>query len=339
MKKYFRSLILVSLTSLLVACGPISGNSSVLSSKESSYSSNNSTNQRSSSSLNNSTNQMVAQLSTDNGLTIKFGPKGARITTIEWNNVQIAKDGFVAGRVANRIANATFELNGFTYNLNKNNGNHHLHGGAKGFGEINWTLVSQTTDQVTYSLRSADGDMGYPGTMDISVTYTLINTGELTIEYHAISDADTLINPTNHLYMSLNGNNSAQNHDLWIDAENYTEMINQIPNGNIMPVTSRLDFSTAKVMPVTTPNYDDNYTLNGDGYRKVATMTGRATGISVDVFTDRPGLQLYNTSTHICLETQLYPDAIHHDNFPSSVLKANEEFYSKTAYFFTKIVK
>ncbi|NLB49003.1 MAG: hypothetical protein GX813_04105, partial [Erysipelotrichia bacterium] len=168
-------------------------------------------------------------------------------------------------------------------------------------------------------------------------TYTLRNSGELTIEYTATSDADTLINPTNHVYLSLNGNNSAQNHTLWIDADNHTEMVSQIPNGNISPVTERLDFTTARTMPVSSPNYDDNYALNGDGYRKVASLTGQTSIINVDVYTDRPGLQLYNTNSHICLETQLYPDAINHENFASPILRADDEFYSKTAYVFTKI--
>lgn len=277
------------------------------------------------------------QLYTDDGLVVKFDQKGARITSIEWEGQQIARDGYIAGRCANRIANATFELNGKTYHVDKNHGKHHLHGGSKGFRENNWTLVTQTAAQITYSLHSPDGDMGYPGNLDVSVTYTLKQSGELSIEYRAKSDADTLLNLINHLYMSLNGDNSASNHVLWIDADYYTERDQElIPSGKILPVEgSKFDFRKPKTL-IPSNNYDDNYVLKGEGYRKVASLSGTASGISVDVYTDRPGLQLYNTNSHICLETQLFPDAIHHDNFISPILKAGEEFYSKTSYCFNR---
>ena len=276
------------------------------------------------------------ELSTKNGLTFKFNARGARIDKVEWNGKQIAKDGFIAGRCANRIANASFELNGKTYNLDRNNGKHHLHGGSRGFGEINWTKVSQTASKIEYTLHSNDGDMGYPGNLDISVTYTLSQEGKMDIEYRAKSDADTILNPINHLYMSLNGNNSAQNHSLWIDADSYTEKDRElIPTGNILPVdNTKYDFRGEGGSFNPGNNYDDNYVLNGEGYRSVATLRGNISGMMVTVYTDRPGLQLYNTNSHICLETQLYPDAIHHDNFPSPILLANQDFYSKTSYWF-----
>ena len=282
------------------------------------------------------------ELSTESGLVVKFNAKGARIETIKWDGTQIAKDGFIAGRCANRVANATFELNGQTYNLDKNNGQHHLHGGSKGFGEINWTKVSQTASSIVYSIHSQDGDMGYPGTMDMTVTYTLSEEGELGIEYFATTDKDTLCNPINHLYMSLNGNNNAKNHRLWLDADKYTAKDSGlIPTGKLIDVAgTKYDFTTEKAVPVNSgwnaDNFDDNFVLNGEGYRKVASMTGTVSNISVDVYTDRPGLQLYVTSSDICLEAQNFPDAIHHDNFPSPVLRANEEFRSKTTYVFTR---
>lgn len=351
MKKYLNTILFVSLAMFLMACGQNNSslssqdNSSLSSQSDSSLSSqddsslSSQSDSTSSKDVSSSRAIVAGQLYNDSGLVVKFNPKGARISSIEWNGTQIAKDGFIAGRCANRIANATFELNGITYNLNKNNGKHHLHGGAQGFGEINWTLEQQTFDQMIYSLHSADGNMGYPGNLDITVTYTLMLSGELTIEYNAISDADTLLNPINHLYMSLNQNNSSANHSLQIAADSYTEKDSElIPTGNILSVTStRFDFRTKKTLAAS-PAYDDNYVLNGEGYRKVATMTGNTTGIQVEVYTDRPGLQLYNTSSHICLETQLFPDAIHHSNFPSPVLLANEEFYSKTAYIFTDTI-
>ena len=285
------------------------------------------------------------ELYTDDGLVIKFNAVGASIESIKWKNTQIAKDGFVVGRCANRIAEGKFTLNGVNYNLTQNNNGNHLHGGNGSgwnswrgpFATNAWTKVNQTPSSITYSFHSADGDQGYPGNMDMTVTYTLDQSGELSIEYFATSDQDTLCNPTNHLFMAMNGNNSYNNINLWIDADYYTPLVNSIPTGEIASVTgTKFDYTTERAFD-SSQSYDDNYALNGEGYRHVATLTGTSLGYKVDVYTDRPGLQLYKESSgNICLETQLYPDAVHHDNFPSAVLTANTEFYSKTAYLFSE---
>lgn len=343
MKIYLKSLLLVSLTTLLVACSNLTNSSTLTSSNPltSSKQSTTSSKKPSSSSKDSSSSggNVTVQLATSSGLTFNFDAKGARITTVEWGGKRIGKDGFIAGRVANRIANAQFELNGQTWNLEKGSWEkHQLHGGPNmnGWSNDDWTLMDQTANKIIYSLHSPHLDKGYPGAVDITVTYTLSDAGELTIEYDAVTDQDTIINPINHLYMSLNGNNSSANHKLWLNADSYTEKDSElIPTGSILSVEgNKFDFSTEKNIPQN--SYDDNYVLNGEGYRKVATMTGTLSGISVDVYTDRPGLQLYNTNTDICLETQNFPDAINHDNFPSPILRKDERFYSKTAYVFTK---
>lgn len=278
------------------------------------------------------------ELSTQNGLVVKFANKGAKIDSIEFEGKHIAQNGFIAGRVANRIAGATFTLNGQTYNLNKNEGNNQLHGGSKGFGELNWTLVEQTANTITFSLHSADGDMGHPGNMDVTTKYTLEESGALTFEVTAKSDKDTLFNPTNHLYMNMNGNQTNTNHDLWIDAATYTKTDRSLlPTGEIVSVQgTTLDYQNKNQFH---GNNDSNLCLNGTGYRKVAEMDGLLTNYRVEVSTDRVGLQLYSDGKFICMEAQDYPDAIHHDNFPSVVLNANEEYYTKTTYKFTKIAK
>lgn len=336
MEKYLKGFLLISLTTFLVACAnPVNSSTPISSSQTTS-----SIKPISSSKDSNSGGGIVAeQLSTSSGLTFKFDAKGARITSVEWDGKRIGKDGFIAGRVANRIANAKFDLNGQTWNLEKGAWDkHQLHGGPNmnGWSNDNWTLIDQTSNQIIYSLHSPHLDKGYPGAVDITVTYTLSDAGELLIEYDAVTDQDTIINPINHLYMSLNGNNSAANHTLWLDADSYTEKDSElIPTGTILSVEgNKFDFRTEKTIPQN--SYDDNYVLNGEGYRRVATMTGTLSGIKVDVYTDRPGLQLYNTNTDICLETQNFPDAIHHENFPSPILRKDETFYSKTAYVFTK---
>lgn len=271
---------------------------------------------------------------TNEKLTVKFNKKGAKIDSIRFDDRKIAENGFVAGRVANRIANATFTLDGKTYNVNKNNGKHCLHGGSKGFGEIDWTVDLLTTNSIRFKLVSEDGDQGFPGKMNVSVTYT-VTSGNILIEYSAKSDKKTIFNPTNHLYMNLNGigTNNVINHELWIDANTYTKADSElIPTGEIVSVSgTKLDYSTIRDYK---GDNDANLVLNGEGYRRVATMIGKSSCIAVEVSTDRPGLQLYNNNSAICLETQAFPDAVHHDNFPSIVLNANEEFNSKTCYSF-----
>lgn len=287
------------------------------------------------------------ELYTDSGFVVKFKAQGARIDKITYgsSNKQIAKDGFTVGRVANRIANGRFTLNGTTYNVTKNSGNHSLHGGGSSwqgpFATANWTKAEQTASTITYTYHSAANESGYPGNLDATVKYTLKNNGELTIDYTAVSDADTLYSPTNHLFMSLNGNSRDANHKLWIDADNYTPLSNQIPTGAISPVSgTKFDYSTEKNFS-NNESYDDNYVLNGTGYRKVSTLTGTDLGVKVDVYTDRAGLQLYrDNSGSICLETQMFPDMINHpewDQYGTTILRANEEFHSKTTYAFSVI--
>ena len=287
------------------------------------------------------------ELYTDSGFVVKFKAQGARIDKITYGsgNKQIAKDGFTVGRVANRIANGRFTLNGTTYNVTKNSGNHSLHGGGSSwqgpFATANWTKAEQTASTITYTYHSAANESGYPGNLDATVKYTLKNNGELTIDYTAVSDADTLYSPTNHLFMSLNGNSRDANHKLWIDADNYTPLSNQIPTGAISPVSgTKFDYTTEKNFS-NNESYDDNYVLNGTGYRKVSTLTGTDLGVQVDVYTDRAGLQLYRDgSGNICLETQMFPDMINHpewDQYGTTILRANEEFHSKTTYAFSVI--
>lgn len=287
------------------------------------------------------------ELYTDSGFVVKFKAQGARIDKITYgsSNKQIAKDGFTVGRVANRIANGRFTLNGQTYNVTKNSGQHSLHGGGSSwqgpFATANWTKVGQTASTITYTYHSAANESGYPGNLDATVKYTLKNNGELTIDYTAVSDADTLYSPTNHLFMSLNGNSRDANHKLWIDADNYTPLNNQIPTGAISPVSgTKFDYTTEKNFS-NNESYDDNYVLNGTGYRKVSTLTGTDLGVKVDVYTDRAGLQLYrDNSGNICLETQMFPDMINHpewDTYGTTILRANEQFHSKTTYAFSVV--
>ena len=362
MKKTVRNIFCLSVMALLASCG--GGNKTTTSSAQqgtSSQQGDGSTTvlptshpgETSSNPTTSSKDFVDNELSTASGLTVKFNNKGARISSITWDingeKKTIGKDGFVVGRCANRIAGAKFTLNDTEYNLTKFSDGSSLHGGGSGmnwqgpFANANWTKVSQDASSIVFNLKSADKDNGYPGNMDMTVTYKLSQAGELSIEYQATSDQDTLCNPTNHLYMTLNGSSSYDNLKLKIDANNYTPLENSLPTGEIAPVANTIyDYIEDKAFDGSnSTNYDDNYVLNGTGYRKVAMMTGTGLGVKVEVYTDRPGLQLYKAGQgQVCLETQMFPDMIHHpefDSYGTTILRANEEFYSKTAYVFSRV--
>ena len=291
------------------------------------------------------------QLSNAAGLVVKFNKTGAKIDSINFAGKKIAENGFTVGRCANRIAAGKFTLNGTDYQLTKNNNGNHLHGGnGKGmnswqgpFATNDWTKVGQTATTIEYTFHSADGDNGYPGNMDMNVKYSLTEAGELNIEYSATCDKDSLCNPTNHLFMTLNGNTSYSNIKLWVNADNYTPLSNQLPTGDISPVEgTQFDYREEKTFDGS-KSYDDNYVIKGDKntFRKCASMTGTSLGVKVDVYSDRAGLQLYKESNgKICLETQQFPDAINHENFleyGTTIIRANTPFKSKTTYHFQKV--
>ena len=353
MKNIIRKVLLLTALVALTAC---SNTQSSQDSKESNQpditlsteapSSDNSESQPVSSSNDDDREIKENELYTDSGLSIKFKATGASIDKITWKGKQIAKDGFVVGRCANRIAGGSFKIDGTTYNVSKNDGQNSLHGGAGSgmnnwrgpFATKDWTKVEQTESSITYSIHSADKENGYPGNMDMTVKYTLSQEGDLSIEYRATTDAATLCNPTNHLFIAVNGNNSYSSIKLQINADNYTPLNNGIPTGQIISVAgTQFDYRTEKAFDGS-KSYDDNLCLNGEGYRQVASLTGETSYLKINVSTDRPGLQLYKDgSGNICLETQMYPDAINQANFADPILRPGEEFYSKTTYSFLEI--
>ena len=358
MKKILARLTLISFALIASACGTTGSTQESSSSNKPAPSELSTTSESSTSSSALSTSANASkdpniidnQLYTEDGLKVYFKAQGARIDKIEYKNKQIAKDGFTVGRVANRIAGAKFTLNGTTYNVKKNDGNNSLHGGGSSwqgpFATANWTKVEQTSSMIKYKIVSADNDNGYPGEMTMFVTYTLTQQGELSIEYSATTTKDTLCNPTNHLFIDINGNADRQykNINLQVNADYYTPLQNQIPTGAVNPVSgTQFDYKAEKAFDGA-KSYDDNYVLNhitnGDTI-KAATLTGTQLGVKVDVYTDRPGMQLYKDgSGNICLETQMLPDAINHpefDQYGTTILRAGETFSSKTTYHFSKV--
>lgn len=253
--------------------------------------------------------------------------------------------GAIVGRFANRIENGRFTLNGKTYQVTQNEGNHALHGGVNGFNKRVWTVDNQTENSITFAYLSADGEEGFPANLSVKVTYKVTDC-KLCIEYFAESDADTVISLTNHSYFNVDGvENTIDNLKLFIDA-NYVTATDQqlIPHGEILKVSNTcFDFNNARHLLKGKPDgktlpergcFDDNFVLNGSGFRKVATLFG-SKGLNMDVYTDQPGMQVYSGNVNaVALETQNFPNAVNCNNFPSAILKKGEKYNTKTEYKF-----
>jgi len=256
----------------------------------------------------------------------------------------------IIGRVANRIAGAQFELDGVTYKLAANNGKNSIHGGRKGFASMVWVVEStQAKDNessVKLSYLSKDGEEGFPGNLKTSVTYTLTDNNELRLDYEAETDKPTIVNLTNHAYWNLAGGGSCLDNVLWIPSDNYTPAgADLIPSGEIAPLKGTpMDFSQptrigeriSQLNPKLN-GYDHNFIL-GDGkdMKMAARLTEPKSGRIMEVRTTQPAVQLYTANhlnhTAVCLETQHYPDSIHHKNFPSTVVRPGKP-YKETALF------
>ena len=268
--------------------------------------------------------------------------------------------GAVMGRVANRIANASFELDGRTYALAANAKPHHIHGGTKGFNRVIWSAVGSGADAngawVLLAHVSPDGDEGYPGELRVSVRTTLTADNTVRLDYQATTNAPTIINLTNHAYFNLAGDGDVVDHELQLAAAQYTEVdAKLIPTGRLLPVKdTALDFRTfarlgARVGALGPKHiYDHNFVLDraaGDtALLKAAEVRETKTGRTLEAWTTEPGVQLYTSPLDgrgaggqmgfFCLETQHFPDAIHHPHFHSTVLRPGQEFRSTTEYRF-----
>ena len=267
--------------------------------------------------------------------------------------------GATIGRFGNRIGGGEFDLNGKHYVLAKNNGVNHLHGGNVGFDKRIWN-AEEVSDGVVFSRVSPDGEEGYPGTLNVCVKFSWQGSG-LEIRYHAVSDQDTVINLTNHSYFNLNGHGDVQKQTLMIQADSFT--INDegcLPTGEIVSVAgTAMDFRMPKaigrdadadeICVKYSKGYDANFVLNGASPAAVAHSD--ESGITMTMTTDQPGVQLYTANAMaprigkagqeyghraaFCLETQHFPDCIHHPDWPSCVLRAGEIFESVTTYAFS----
>ena len=258
----------------------------------------------------------------------------------------------VMGRVVNRIAGAQFELDGTTYKLIANDKGNTIHGGPKGFGQAVWTIedapMKDSESSVKLVYLSKDGEEGFPGNLKATVIYALTDENEFRIEYEAETDKPTIINLANHAYWNLAGGGSCLDDILWIASESYTPTDDDlIPTGEILPLKSTLmDFTQPtrigdriEQLKPKMNGYDHNYVLGEDNKMKMAArLIEPKSGRIMEVRTTQPAVQLYTGNhlghTAVCLETQHYPDSIHHANFPSIVLRPGQQWDETTVFTF-----
>lgn len=276
--------------------------------------------------------------------------------------------GALIGRNSNRIFGGEFSLNGKKYTLAKNdNGVCNLHGGNIGYNKRVWDAKEVDGDEpsLVLSLFDPDKTEGFPGNVNVKVTYTVTCGNQLKIHYEAESDADTVINLTNHSYFNLNGHASGNtgNHTFKMEASFYTPNTKDCyPYGEILSVEGtpfdfrkekklsdglNADFEQIKMFN----GFDHNFVLDGSGYRKYAVVTGDISKITMECYTDLPGVQLYTGNgieqgrvckegalydTHggFCLETQKFPNATNIPFFPSIFVKKGEKYDTVSAYKF-----
>jgi len=264
--------------------------------------------------------------------------------------------GVTVGRVANRIGGATFTLNGETYSLTVNEKGNCHHGGVPGFGKRVWTRQEDEA-RLVLSYESPDGESGFPGNLQVQVSYLLTEENELQIEYAAKTDRATPINLTNHSYFNLLGHDAGplRGHTLQISAEQMTLLDETlVPNGELASIVGTPDDYRQARELIADPDHqhDLNYVLSMDAHSPLRCVASAWTeDLRMDCLTTHAGLQLYTADqldgvpgkggavygafSAFCLEAQNWPDAIHHENFPNSVLNPGEEYRQTIIYRFT----
>ena len=273
--------------------------------------------------------------------------------------------GAPVGRNANRIGGAVITIQDKTYELEKNDNGNNLHSGTNYYNKRIWNVGEKTDSKIEFVLHSPDGDQGYPGTLDMHVTYELTEDNELRLMYDAVPDQDTIINMTNHSYFNLDGHDSGNvlKELVTLDADYFTRADAQsIPTGELVDVTGTpMDFRMPRALGEAIDadyeavrlgkGYDHNWVLKNNGkFDKVAQAVSEKSGIVMEVWTDLPGMQMYTANfldnehgkngavysirDAVCFETQYFPDAVHHENFASPICKKGMPYHTVTSYKF-----
>ena len=273
--------------------------------------------------------------------------------------------GAPVGRNANRIGGAVITIQDKTYELEKNDNGNNLHSGTNYYNKRIWNVGEKTDSKIEFVLHSPDGDQGYPGTLDMHVTYELTEDNELRLIYDAVPDQDTIINMTNHSYFNLDGHDSGNvlKELVTLDADYFTRADAQsIPTGELVDVTGTpMNFRMPRALGEAIDadyeavrlgkGYDHNWVLKNNGkFDKVAQAVSEKSGIVMEVWTDLPGMQMYTANfldnehgkngavygirDAVCFETQYFPDAVHHENFASPICKKGMPYHTVTSYKF-----
>lgn len=261
--------------------------------------------------------------------------------------------GAVVGRFAGRIKNAAFKLHDESFQLEKNHGNHQLHGGNFGFSRAFWDIKSINTGDnpsITLGYVSPDGEDGFPGEVSAEVCYKLTEDNQLKVSFRATATKDTVLNLTQHSYFNLEGHTeNLQNQMLHVNSDATLELdSDNLPTGILKPVhDTDLDFNT----PRNCPDFIDNTFVVPQTNHPAAVLSSEKKRLKLSVFTDQPGVHIYvggncfetiagkenahyHSNSGICFETQNFPDAPNHDNFPNSILKKEDTYKHETIFKF-----
>ena len=304
------------------------------------------------------------------GATVQSLVINGRDVVLGFDNIEQYEDdesrtyfGAVCGRVANRIENGRFYVEGTEYNLYKNNGNHSLHGGKCGFDKKFFELTNSDEGSFTFSIFSPDGEEGYPGNLSLSVKYTFRNR-LLLIEYMAKTTAACPVNITNHSYFNLDGKGDIMSHSLQLNSHYYLAVNDDVcANGNVLPVAGTpFDFTEEKLLgenilaaeklQPAVGGIDHHFFCDAamTEYRRFGTLSASDKSIKMDIYTNQCGAQIYTGNFikempvksqktgrfgGIAIETQLPPNNLNHSHLPNMMLKRGDNYYHKTGYKFS----
>lgn len=334
-----------------------------------------------------SLNEQTVTLTNANGLKATITPFGGKVISLwvpdrdgKLTDIVLGYDsasqypagnpyfGALIGRYGNRIGKGQFSIDGTFYQLGINNGENTLHGGVGGFHNVMWKVNGVTSNSITLTYTSPDGEEGYPGTLKTTVVYELTDANELSIDYEASTDKPTIVNLTHHSFFNLSGEGAGDilNHKLQIIADSFTPVDGGlIPTGELKPVAGTpFDFRKPTTIGARIDQgdtqlkygkgYDHNWVLKreGDGLSLAAVVTEPITGRVMEVWTTEPGLQFYSGNfldgtdagkggkkyefrTAFCLEAQHFPDSPNKPGFPSTILRPGEGYRQKTVYRFS----